>query len=95
MDKINSLIEYFKRPSKSNQKAPEGYCPNCWGEQEYDTLIRKLYVDKQVDVNNHKANYSFIKDFVVTQLDGIHLKRGDNGYQCPTCHVTYPENQHG
>lgn len=90
MNKINSLINYFKASAKdTKEKAPEGYCPNCWGEQEYDGEIRELYEDKQIDVNNHQANYDFIKNFVVTHVDGIHLKKGNNGLECPTCHIAY------
>ncbi len=87
---ISSLISFFKRPkSETEDQTPEGFCPNCWGRQEYDNQIRELYKDKQVDVNNHQANYAFIQDFMVTHLDGIHLKRGNTGMECPTCKVNY------
>lgn len=89
---IDKLIAHFKRPaSETKSEQPEGYCPNCWGNQEYDSVVRKMYQDKQVDINNHKANYSFIQDFVVENLEGIHLKKGDNGYECPTCKHVSPE----
>jgi len=64
-------------------------CPNCWGEQEYDNVIRQMYVDKQIDVNNHEKNYAFIQEFVVTRVNGIHLVKGDNSLQCPTCKRKY------
>ena len=83
---IESLITFFKKNSEATKgKSPEGYCPNCWGEQQYDNEIRELYKDKQVDVNNHQANHAFIQDFVVNHIDGIKLKKGNNGYECPTC----------
>jgi hypothetical protein len=50
-----------------------------------------LYRDRQIDVNNHEANYAFIQDFVVTHLDGIRLKKGANSLDCPTCQMRYPE----
>ncbi len=88
---IETLIRFFKRPpNETKGEAPEGFCPNCWGEQEYDNIIRLMYKDKQIEVNNHAANYAFIQKFVVTQLDGIHLKKGNNGYECPTCRTKYP-----
>ncbi|NNM18965.1 MAG: hypothetical protein HKP24_10405 [Croceitalea sp.] len=87
---LDGLIDFFRKSKEENQgQAPEGYCPNCWGSQEYDHQIRELYKDKQIDVNNHQAHYAFIKDFVVTHIDGIHLKKGDNSLECPTCHVKY------
>ena len=92
MDIINSIIHFFKKPAEQTKgQTPEGMCPNCWGKQEYDGKIRELYEDKQIDVNNHMANYAFIQDFIVTQLDGIRLIKGNNGYECPTCHLKVDE----
>lgn len=87
---INTLINFFKKSKKETEgKSPEGYCPNCWGTQEYDNEIRELYKDKQIDVNNHESNYAFIQDFVVKHIDGIKLKRGNNSLECPTCHTNF------
>ena len=87
---IEKLISFFKKPaSETKDETPEGFCPNCWGKQEYDNVIRELYEDKQIDVNNHTANYAFIQDFVVNKLDGIHLKKGNNSFECPTCKGKY------
>jgi hypothetical protein len=83
---IEALMQFFKKSAKETAKAvPDGFCPNCWGEQEYDKVIRQLYKDKQIDVNNYAANYAFIQDFIVNQLNGIHLIKGNNGMLCPTC----------
>ena len=87
---INTLLSFFKKRKKETQgNTPEGYCPNCWGSQEYDNEIRELYKDKQVDVNNHEAHYAFIQDFVVNHIDGIKLKRGNNSLECPTCRTNF------
>ena len=73
---IKKLINFFTQPTEITKgKTPEGICPNCWGEQEYDSMIREMYVDMQIDINNHKANYSFIQDFVVTNLKRIIIKK--------------------
>jgi len=88
-----ALVSFFKKPvSATKDQTPVGLCPNCWGSQEYDGQIRELYRDKQIDVNNHEANYAFIQDFVVTHLDGIRLKKGANSLECPTCKVQYPSS---
>ena len=87
---LESLVQYFKKSGQETaDTAPDGYCPNCWGTQRYDNVVREMYKDKQIDVNNDKANYTFIRDFVVKRIDGIHLIKGDNGYECPTCKVIY------
>ncbi|MDA3907083.1 MAG: hypothetical protein PF484_13505 [Bacteroidales bacterium] len=83
---VNTLIRFFSLSAMETKgKTPEGLCPNCWGEQEYDNMIRKMYIDKQIDVNNRKANHAFIQDFLVTRLQGIKLVKGKNSFECPTC----------
>ena len=90
---IKKLINFFRQPAgKTQGKTPEGFCPNCWGEQEYDNMIREMYTDMQIDVNNHKANYAFIQDFVVTNLNGIKLIKGNNSFECPTCKLKITGN---
>ena len=85
---IETIIQFFKRPkAETENEVPEGLCPNCWGSQEYDNQIRELYQDKQIDVNNHAANHAFIQEFVVSNLNGIKLTKGNNGVECPTCHA--------
>ena len=85
---VEKLIQFFKQsPEETKNKVPEGLCPNCWGEQEFDNVIRDMYKDKQIDVNNHKENHAFIQKFVVNRLSGIHLIKGDNSLQCPTCKI--------
>ncbi len=86
MDLVKKLAAFFKKPQEETKNnPPEGYCPNCWGTQDYEQQIRKLFADKQIEVNNKEANYAFIQKFVVTHLDGIKLKKGNNSLDCPTC----------
>ncbi|MFT4525890.1 MAG: hypothetical protein ACI9FU_001703 [Granulosicoccus sp.] len=83
---IESLTSFFaKSKEETKDQVPVGACPICWGEQEYDGEVRQLYKDKQIDVNNHRANHAFIQDFVVNHVDGIRLRKMENGYQCPRC----------
>ena len=87
---IDNLIKFFSKPqNETKNTTPEGYCPNCWGKQDYDNQIREMYKDKQIDVNNGEANYAFIQKFVVKHIDGIHLKRGKNSFECPTCKLKH------
>ena len=92
MSLIENLISFFKQPAEvSKGKTPEGLCPNCWGTQEYDNVVRDLYKDKQIDVNNHEANHNFIKEIVVARIDGIRLIKGTSAFECPTCGNTIPK----
>ena len=90
------MIKILKKTFSKNKadefsKVPEGYCPNCWGYQEYGDTIRDMYYDQQISVNNHDpaAKYTFIQDFVVTNLKGIKLRGHVNGSVCPTCSVVH------
>ena len=87
---IETLLQFFSKTKEETKgKTPEGICPNCWGEQEYNNQIREMYEDKQIEVNNREANYSFIQEFVVTHIEGIKLKKGNNSFECPTCKMKY------
>ena len=88
---LDILKSFFTKSAELTiNKSPEGLCPNCWGNQEYDHTIRTLYKDKQIDVNNHKAHHAFIQEFVVNHVKGITLIKGNNGIACPTCKTVFP-----
>lgn len=90
---IKELITFFRQTAESTKgKTPEGLCPNCWGEQEYDNMIREMYEDVQIDINNQKASYAFIQDFVVNKINGIKLVKGNKSSVCPTCHIKVTKN---
>lgn len=89
MSLVERLTQYFKKPKTDQATAPDGLCPNCWGNQEYDNVIREMYVDKQIDVNNHESNHAFIQKFVVERVKGITLIKGADGYSCPTCKIKH------
>lgn len=85
MNLINTLVNFFKKPhEETKDKTPEGLCPVCWGYQQYDGKIRKLFKDKQVDVNNHRDSHTLIQQFVKQHLDHITL-RDSEIHQCPSC----------
>ncbi|MCH2230114.1 MAG: hypothetical protein MK105_07195 [Crocinitomicaceae bacterium] len=44
---IDIIANFFKQSrEESINKTPEGMCPNCWGTQECDEIIREFYDDK-------------------------------------------------
>lgn len=93
MDLVERVVKLLNRPAEETRdKSPEGVCPVCWGYQEYDSKIRKVLKDKQVDVNNHKASYLVVQDFVVRYIDGIRLKKGVVK-ECPTCGKNHNKDQ--
>ena len=86
---MESLKRFFNKRPDEFDEAPKGVCPNCWGDQEYGNLVREKYKDFQIEVNNQSSKHAFIQDFVVTHLKGIQLKSKVSGLDCPTCHVSY------
>lgn len=76
-------------PSERDTDHPAETCPNCWGHQSWDGQVRELFADKQIDINNHKESHAFIQEFVVQHLDGIRLKKGNDGFSCPHCHARF------
>ena len=85
MDLVKTIVEFFKKPEeKTVNESPQGVCSLCWGYQAYDGKIRKLYKDKQVDVNNHQDSYMLIQGFVKENIDGYKLKDG-TVHVCPNC----------
>ena len=84
MDIIDNIINYFNDENNKEAPSPEGTCPVCWGQQNYDGKIREILEDKQIDVNNHKDSYMVIQDFMKQNVDGIKLKEGITR-DCPTC----------
>lgn len=86
---MNFIKELFKNKSEIEvSQLSDEYCPNCWGDQKYDNLIREKYKDAQISVNNHNANYTFVQNFIVTYMRGIKLKSTAKGTECPTCTIS-------
>lgn|SRR5690606_17780720 len=92
MDLVENILQFLKKPKKMTEgKSPEGTCPVCWGYQEYDTKIRQMFKDKQIDVNNHLDSYMKVGKFMVKYVDGIRLKQGLI-QECPTCGYSEGKN---
>lgn len=72
LDTITDFFSYTEEQTKN--KAPEGLCSLCWGYEEYDGKIRKLFKDKQIDVNNHKVRYMLLQEFLIDHIDGQRLR---------------------
>ncbi len=92
MDFFENMLDYLKRPKEETEsQAPEGVCPVCWGYQEYDHKIRKLFKDDQIDVIHHKKKYTRTLWFVKKYIEGIRLREGET-QTCPTCGEKHNKN---
>ena len=43
-------MSLFSKIFSKDDLVNAGVCPNCWGQQEYDGVVRKMIQEKQVDV---------------------------------------------
>ena len=90
MSLFDSVISYLKKKEKGDgPTTPEGACPHCWGYQDYDSKVRKIVDDHQINVSSGREKYAFIQDFVVNHVDGIKLRNTLDGKECPRCHRKY------
>jgi len=89
MSILNWIKNKIEGEKDDQQIAEAGFCPNCWGSQEYDGKFVKAIKDKQVDINNGDAANAFIQDFVKTHLEPIKLQNHNIYDQCPVCKVKY------
>ncbi len=91
MDLTEHLLNFFNKPiEETENQAPDGVCPICWGYQEYDHKIRKLFEDMQIDVINHKRKFTFMRQFVKEHISGIRLVEGEVEI-CPACGFEHPK----
>lgn len=92
MEFFEQLLDYLKKPEEETKgRAPDGVCSVCWGYQEYDHKIRKLFNDDQIDVLNHLKKYTYARKFVKEHIDGIRLREGEIQI-CPVCGEKHNKN---
>jgi hypothetical protein len=92
MDIITSLVNFIKNNSDSKKdEVPEGYCPNCWGRQEYGGNFYKAVLNHGSDIKIKSPNVGWIQDYADKYLFEISLKKVDDKMICPNCKVQYKE----
>ena len=91
---VDTLLAFFQREAEDTaDQTPDGACPNCWGWEEWDNVVRTAMKDKQIDVNNHREGHAFIKQFTVEHIDGIRLRKHEDGqYKCERCQTLYHDD---
>jgi hypothetical protein len=90
MEMINTLISFLKNRNDTGiTDAPEGYCPNCWGRQEYGGDFYEAIKNKHVDIKAKNPNVGWIQDYADKYLSGIALIEEKDDLICQTCKVKY------
>lgn len=90
MSLIKSLTDYFKKnPTNKTEEAPDGICPNCWGEQEYGGKFYEASRNYNNDINSHDPHVGWVKEYANKYLLNIELQKKDDQLVCQNCKLTY------
>ena len=89
MSVIKSILNFLKSKDSSDQTAPEGYCPNCWGKQEYGGQFYEAIKNEGINIHETNPQKGWIQDYADKHLSGIKLKGQDDSLVCSKCKVTY------
>lgn len=91
MNIIESLSNFLKKKEKTTiNETPEGFCPNCWGRQEYSEQFYEAVKNEGVDINNIDSKKGWVKDYADKHLLSIQLTHdNDDEVACPKCKITY------
>ena len=88
MNLVKSIISFLTK-KEEKQRAPEGYCPNCWGRQEYEGQFFDAMKNEGVNVNNVSEKVGWVQDYADKHLAGIRLREEGDSLVCAKCKITY------
>ena len=90
MNLIDNILKLLGNNKENEIKeAPLGFCPNCWGRQEYGEQFFEAIKKEAVDIKYKNPNRGWIQDYVDKNLSGIQLHHDDGMLVCNKCKITY------
>ncbi len=90
MNVIESLLNFLKKdPELQDEKTPEGFCPNCWGRQDYGGKFYEVAKNYEADINSSNPSVGWIQEYANKHLSGIVLQTKNDELVCQTCKLTY------
>lgn len=90
MKLVEKILSFLRKKEKdSNADAPEGFCPNCWGREEYGGKFYTAVKNHDVNINDKDPNVGWVQDYANKNLSGIQLKHEDGLDVCQNCKITY------
>ena len=90
-----NVFEFIKSKlstSSEPQAAPDGYCPNCWGRQEYSGKFYDSVKVEGINTNNLDDKKGWVQGYAEKYLTGIQLTENDAQLVCNNCQMRYELN---
>lgn len=87
IDELRSFLS--SNPVFSDEKAPEGFCPNCWGKQEYGGKFYELAKNYKADIKANDPKVGWVQDYANKHLSKITLYQKNDLLVCPNCKLNY------
>ncbi len=76
-----------KRKNEEPIEVIEGYCPNCWGTQEYQNQIVDAAKKDNIDLNNICVKKGWIQAYAAQHLTGLRVQSNANKSGCLNCSI--------
>ena len=87
--RLLEVVKQFLSKKEEKIAAPEGFCPNCWGRQEYQGEFLKAIHHENIDLNNVNEKKGWIQAYAAQQFEGIKLEPKGKVLECSACKLTY------
>ena len=90
MNLLSSILKFLKSERNlESSDSPEGFCPNCWGREEYGGQFFEAVRVNVPDINVKDANVGWIQDYVNKNLTEIKLSSKNGELICGKCKIAY------
>lgn len=91
-----NLFNFLKQTvdnDDSKSAMPEGYCPNCWGRQEYGGRFYESIKTEGINTNNIDQKKGWVQAYAEKNITGIQLRADDAQLVCDSCNIRYELKQ--
>tara|TARA_B110000240_G_C13477373_1_gene443736 strand:+ start:1361 stop:1636 length:276 start_codon:yes stop_codon:yes gene_type:complete len=88
MNLLKSFKKFLEKKDNSTE-GPEGFCPQCWGRQEYEGKFYEAVYKEKINTKNLASKQGWINAYVKQNLEGIKLEAANGIKGCPSCNLSY------
>ena len=90
MKVLDAILNVLRKNGGQDQNdVPEGFCPNCWGRNEYGGQFYDAVKNNHTDINSPNPNIGWIQDYANKYLSDIQLQIENKQLVCQKCKLTY------